>query len=396
MDHAGQKTNRLAQASACVLYATFALTGFATALLGATLPVMLARWSLSDRRAGVLFLMIFFGSSMGALLSRGRPAASVTRGAALLAPSCVALAFASRWAVFPAAFVYGLSLGITMTSISLLRSARCVESRVREMNRLNLIWAFGAFTCPWLANAVIGYTGVRVLLLGLGAIFAAFFVWALVVEMGRMPVAEARGVAARAGGTRLPIVIAIVTFLAVGLESSTGAWIATYAERLRNGFEAPVAAATVFWFGLLASRALHSTRTVAKLHERVLLRIDIAIAALGCCVLLLSTAPPMLLVAAALIGCGVGPVYPVLMAAVLPWVSGNMIFVMAGLGGTLFPLMTGALSTRAGSLRVGMLVPAMAGFGMLCLIPFAVKRLAPRGFDGSTIDPAESASRARG
>jgi fucose permease len=377
MDDAVQRTGRLRQASACVLYVAFALTGFATALLGATLPAMLARWSLSDRRAGVLFLMIFFGSSMGALLSRGRPAASVARGAALLVPACVALAFATRWVVFPVAFLYGLSLGITMTSISLLRSARCVESRVREMNRLNLIWAFGAFSSPSVANAVIGFRGVRALLLGLGTIFAAFLVWALMVEMGRMPVVEARGVAARAGGTRLPVILAAVTLLAVGLESSTGAWIATYAERLRNGFEAPVAAASVFWFGLLASRTLHATRRVACLGERRLLRIDIAIASAGCCVLLLATAPSMLLVAALLIGLGVGPVYPVLMAAVLPWVSGNMIFVMAGLGGTLFPLMTGALSTRAGSLRVGMIVPALAGFGMLCLVPFAVSRLAP-------------------
>ena len=377
MAQSGQRTGGLARASTCVLNAAFALTGFATALLGATLPVMLARWSLSDRRAGVLFLMIFFGSSMGAVLSRGRPAASVTRGAALLIPACVSLAFASGWAVFASAFLYGLSLGITMTSISLLRSARCMESRVREMNRLNLIWAFGAFACPSLANALVRVGGVRTLLLGLGAIFALFFVWGLVVEMGRMPVVEARSTASRAGGTRLPFVIGVVTLLAVGLESSTGAWIATYADRLRNGFEAPVAAASVFWLGLLSSRALHSTRAVASLQERVLLKIDIAIAALGCCLLLLSTGPAMLLVAALLIGLGVGPVYPVLMAAVLPWVSGNMIFVMAGLGGTLFPMMTGALSTRAGSLRVGMIVPAMAGLGMLCLIPFAVRRLTP-------------------
>ena len=377
MGDAVRRTGGVAHASTGVLYGAFALTGFATALLGATLPVMMVRWSLSDRRAGVLFMMVFFGSSMGALLSRGRPASSVMRGSALLVPVCVAMGFVAGWGVFPVAFLYGLSLGITMTSISLLRSARCVESRVGEMNRLNLIWACGAFSCPSVANAVIRFNGVRALLLGLGALFALFSVWVLVVEMGRMPVMDSRGAASRTGGKRLPAVIAVVTLLAVGLESSTGAWIATYAERLRHGIEAPVAAATVFWFGLLASRAMHSTKVIATIHEHVLLKVDIAIAALGCGVLLLSTAPSTLLIAALLIGLGVGPIYPVLMAAVLPWVSGNMIFVTAGLGGTLFPMMVGALSTRTGSLRVGMIVPAMAGFGMVCLLPFAARRLQP-------------------
>jgi FHS family glucose/mannose:H+ symporter-like MFS transporter len=365
----------LARASSVVLSLAFALTGFAVALPGATLPVMLARWQLTDRRAGILFLMMFFGSSMGALLSHGRPASSVARGFGLLVPACAALAFVTGWLVFPVAFLYGLGLGIAMTSISLLRSARCAESRVREMNRLNLIWAFGAFTCPSLANAALRVSGVSTLLLGLAATFAAFFLWTLIVEIGRLPVLEERGKTMSTGGMRLSFVIGLVTFLAIGLESSTGAWIATYADRLRDGFEAPVAAASVFWFGLLASRALHTTKTIARFHERTLLRVDIVIAAVGCCILALSTDPAMLLIAALLIGLGVGPVYPLLMAATLPRVVGNMIFVVAGLGGTLFPMVTGALSTRAGSLRIGMLVPTTAGLAMLALLPLVSKRL---------------------
>ncbi|WP_141223848.1 MFS transporter [Granulicella pectinivorans] len=357
------------RASSVVLYAAFAMTGFATALLGATLPALAVRWQLTDGRAGFLFLMIFLGSSVGALVSRGRPASSVARGLAITAPACVGLAFAAGWMVFPVAFFYGLGLGIAMTSISLLRSARCTKSRVREMNRLNLIWALGAFACPSLANAALRFRGARTLLTGLGVVFVVFLVWTVLVEVGKMPIIESRGKTLRAGGMRLPVTVALLTLLAIGLESSTGAWIATYAERLRQGFEAPVAAASVFWLGLLAGRALHATKAVTKLHERTLLRADVAIAAAGCCVLALSGGPAMLLVAAGLIGFGVGPVYPLLMAAVLPRIAGNMIFVMAGLGGTVFPLITGAVSARAGSLRVGMLVPTAAGIAMLALVP---------------------------
>jgi fucose permease len=153
--------------------------------------------------------------------------------------------------------------------------------------------------------------------------------------------------------------------MATGLESSAGAWIATYANRLRSGFETPVAAATVFWLGLLAVRALHSMKQVSNFSEPGLLRVSTMVAAVGCVMLLAAQSQTALLIAAFLIGLGVGPVYPLLLSAVLPRVSGNAIFVVAGLGGTVFPWLTGVLSTHAGSLRIGMIVPATAGMALL-------------------------------
>jgi len=348
-------------ASTLALYLAFALTGFGIALLGATLPAMLAHWSLTDRRGGALFFAIFLGSSLGALLSRGAMVHSVTRGAAMLVAACCTLAFASGWVVFPVFFVYGLGLGIVITSINRLRSQRCANSRITEMNRLNLVWVFGAFSCPWLANEFLRLTGVRTLFLALAAAFAAFTAWMLLVERETVLPVEVQSEAARRSGSQLPAIVALTTLMATGLESSAGAWIATYADRLRSEFEAPVAAATVFWLGLLVARALYSTRLVRNFTEPVLLRFSTAVAAAGCVLLLATRSQSTLLIAAFLIGFGVGPVYPLLLAAVLPRVSGNAIFVAAGLGGTIFPWLTGALSTQAGSLRIGMIVPVTAG-----------------------------------
>jgi fucose permease len=283
----------------------------------------------------------------------------------LLVPACGALAFASGWVVFPIFFVYGLGLGIAITSINRLQSQRCEETRISEMNRLNLIWALGAFSCPWLANEIVRLSSVRTLFLALAGAFAAFTAWVVLMEKDPTGSPEVRPSVAHGLVSRLPALLAVTTLMATGLESSAGAWIATYANRLRSGFETPVAAATVFWLGLLAVLALHSMKQVSNFSEPGLLRVSTMVAAVGCVMLLAAQSQTALLIAAFLIGLGVGPVYPLLLSAVLPRVSGNAIFVVAGLGGTVFPWLTGVLSTHAGSLRIGMIVPATAGMALL-------------------------------
>jgi fucose permease len=380
-------TGSNAVASLTVLYSAFALTGFGTALLGATLPAMLAHWSLTDSRGGLLFLLLFLGSSAGALLSRGRLPHSVARGACLLSPACVGLAFSAGWVVRPLCLLYGLGLGITITSINLLRSSRRAEARAREMNRLNLIWAIGAALCPWVANEILRLTSVRFLFLALGASFALFAVWAVLVET-KIPAPRIQPHQSTGASRRLPLTIALVTLLAIGIESSTGAWVATYADRLRAGFAAPVAAASVYWGGLLLSRALHSMRISQRFTESTLLRADVSIACLGCLMLVAAQRQEILLAAAFLIGFGVGPVYPLLLASALPRYRGNLIFVMAGLGGTTFPWLTGAVSTRAGSLRLGLLVPAIAAAFMLALALHVARMIA--AFEQPSLSGGES------
>ncbi len=83
-----------------------------------------ARWHLSDAQAGILFFLFFIGSASGAVLSRGSLPKSIARGCLLVVIGSALLAVASRGAVFLAITVYGLGLGIVMTSISLLQSRR--------------------------------------------------------------------------------------------------------------------------------------------------------------------------------------------------------------------------------------------------------------------------------
>jgi FHS family glucose/mannose:H+ symporter-like MFS transporter len=81
-------------------------------------------------------------------------------------------------------------------------------------------------------------------------------------------------------------------------------------------------------------------------------------------------------------GLGFAAIYPVLVA----WMAkqfgerarriGSLLFALAGLGAAVMPWMVGFVSTRAGSLRTGLFVPAAGCAAMLLLLLWIPKRLA--------------------
>src|SRR5580658_8481580 len=67
---APMNSRRAERAANVVVHAGFVLAGIVTTLLGPILPILIARWSLSDERAG-LFFVCQFGTSMIGVVSLG-------------------------------------------------------------------------------------------------------------------------------------------------------------------------------------------------------------------------------------------------------------------------------------------------------------------------------------
>ncbi len=355
--------------SAVVLSAVFTLTGIATPLLGAALPALLVHWRLSDRDAGSLFFLAWLGAALGALLSRGDYARSVQRGIGLTAAASLALAHARGFVIYPLTLCYGLGLGITMTSLSLLRARRAGARRPQELNRLNLLWALGALCCPAYATHALRTSRPGYLFLFTGLLFAFAGAWVLYTER-----APARAQAEMTFPSTLPSVphlFCAVSGLIVGVEASLGAWLTTYLKRTDGTVRGAVTAATAFWAGLLLSRALHSLPRIGRIEPATLLRVYGAILAVALLFFSTGSAPAMLLTLAFVLGFALGPLYPLLLAATLARYRGNRVFLSAGLGAALLPWLTGMLSGAAGSLRIGLLVPCFAG----CLLAFLVWRV---------------------
>jgi MFS transporter, FHS family, glucose/mannose:H+ symporter len=354
--------------SRIVIYLGFAATGVGMALPGAVLPTLLAQWSMTDRQAGLLFFLGWLGSSLGALVVRASRVRSLAWGTLLAALGALGMAFSSQSSCFLCMAIFGLGLGMTMTSTSLLQSSRNAERRGAELNRLNLVWALGACICPTLAEHSLRVASARLIFSSLGIFFAIVSLWILAFERDPaaiLPISEpSRN---RWSLSLWPLSLVIVILLPTGIESSMGGWIAAYVQRNQQTIATTVTAGSCFWVGLMLSRTLASTILLKHRSERLVLTQSLCTVVAGAMLLIASKASVGILPGVFLVGFGLGPVYPLLLAIALQYSENTAIFFVAGLGSAFFPWLTGTVSSSTSSLRIGLLVPLAASVLMLVL-----------------------------
>ena len=142
----------------------------------------------------------------------------------------------------------------------------------------------------------------------------------------------------------------------------------TYSKRSGQTLGEVIGAATCFWAGMLVSRLVQSHRRVATESAAALFVGGPWLMSAGLSILLISTGGASMLAGALLLGLAIGPMYPLLLTIALrQGEAGNVVFVMAGCGASLLPLLTGLVSKWSGSLRIGLSVPLIATFVMGCL-----------------------------
>lgn len=340
------------------LYLGFAATGIGVALPGATLPAMLARWSLSDAQGGRLFLYAWIGSSLGALGVQGYLRRTLVVGCGAIAAGVLGLAFGPGGSVAADGFmlVYGAGLGLTMTSISLIQQAAAGERSAVELIRLNLVWAVGAFLCPALAGHTLATGNLRPLLGTLASFFTLLALWAVANRSLGSFEAEGNGIAGWRALLRVPPALVLMIMLVTGIEASAGGWLTTYAWREGQGLATVIAAPTCLWAGLLASRFFWSVRGKSLRCAQVV-RISALLTAIAGSLIILRHEPAVVGGAAFLLGLGLGPLYPLLLDCVLRSTRGGPIFFLAGVGSACLPWLTGVVASENGSLRTGLLVP---------------------------------------
>jgi MFS transporter, FHS family, glucose/mannose:H+ symporter len=362
------------------LYVGFIATGVALTIPGALLPLLLVRWSMNDARGGLLLFSFYAVGTFGSYYARGRMNWSVARGAVLTVLGAICLGWAGRWTAYGAIALYGLGLSLTMTSISLLLSQRFPEQRRLELTRLNLVWAIGAALGPWVAlrstrgaatTQASAVSHAQHVLIGVAIFFAVAAVWSVVMEASpsvSMPVHAA--VTKRDGGKGpgVPWPLLVLIFGATGVDAAAGGWLTSYAQRAGDSLGITIGAATFLWLGALVSRIVHSTKWASQLPERGVLGSSMVAMTAALALLLAWPAGVVTMVAAAVLGLAAGPVYPLVIAASLRYRENSTVFAVAGVGASVLPLLTGALSNWTHSLRAGLGVPLLAAAVMAVLV----------------------------
>lgn len=383
----------ISSAASVALHAGFAVTGVATTLIGPILPILIARWSLSDQRAGLFFTSQFCGSMAGVasirwLIGRGYRQAFVC-GFILIAAGVAGLNLGSNGACLGATFVFGCGLGQVLSTGNLWVAEIAKARRVAALSILNLQWGIGAIGCSPLVMLAQRHEATPLLLcvLAAGSALTALILAAMNLEPAETHEAEEQPkLGLREGiSRRSTFSLAALFFLYVGSENSVAGWVASLTKRMNSDSGDLWALAPMFfWGGLIAGRALVPMLPLRRL-ERTLMASGLILAAAGICVLLRARTFASVAFSVTAAGFGLAAIYPILVAWLVKAFGqrsrriGAIMFALAGMGGAVMPWFVGLTSTRIGSLRAGLLVPLAGCLAMLALIATMLESL----FSGS-------------
>ncbi len=366
------------------------MCGAVTVLPGPLLPLMAARWGLRDVQSGAFFVALFVASMVGSIFSPRRLRRNLPLGYAAMTAGVVLLTIAEETvraapghALALAAFaLIGLGTGLSVTATNLTvgmmgdatgsaREGAAQGLRARRLSVVNLWWGMGAVACPWMIAAAEHGGHVRELLaamaLGTAGMFAALLPLLRERELGMATRARAPAMAE----VGILVFFAAFFFLYVGVETVVGGWITTYAHRF-SGMTLAHASLTVslYWMALLAGRLAGSV-ALRRVAERTVLVPSVGMALIAVATLVAPHSTGAMLAAVAVAGAAFGPVFPIAVSRMLARVRDHRntgwAFAMCSLGGAALPWLTGLVSTRSGSLRIGFAVPVAALVAILVL-----------------------------
>jgi len=357
-----------------VLHPVFALTGVLHAVGGALLPSLAARFHFGDSTAGLLFLLYFAGTSLGALLCRGSYARLITFGFAAMVCTCVAVAVCPRSLLAPVFLLLGISVGVPMSAVTLFVGRAYPDRCAPLLTFLNFSWSIGALAAPLIAARVLVHHSYQAAyFLFAGASAAAFLAGVLVLKDPPEPPQSSFETRTNTGALSLIAVFAFAAFLQVGIENTVAAWLPTYALRMAGaGIVLAAASTSFYWAGFLGMRGLSSLLLLRAEPIRVF-RLAVAIAFFSALLLVFAPSASIRNVAMFLLGASLAPTYPLVLAGFFARTTqtadSRWILFTAGFGGSVLPWIAGFTSTHTGSLRTGMLVIPTALLLMALLLP---------------------------
>lgn len=381
-----------AQPSQIDLHIGFVLAGMATTLLGPIVPVLSRAWALPDSMTGTIFSAQFVSSTTltiasAALVLRFDAARVMTTGFLLMAIGIGTLGLVPWPWGLAATVCYGCGLGLVLPTTNFLVATANPGRESSAVSLVNVSWSLGAVTWPVLV-ALLKRPGsvARPTLLLAALMLAVAFRLArahVIVPPRREAAVAGRPASETPPALRLvsPWVVVIfgaLMFVYAGTESTVGGWVAEYLRRLAPTSASWTLAPTYFWAAILTGRLL-TPLALRVVSEPALLFASLLLA-LAASLALVSTSSPLLARAAATgAGLGLAPVFPVTFAGMSQQVGPTRprllgpLYALTGIGSAVLPWIVGAVSSKTGSLRTGLLVAAAGASVLIALTAMRVR-----------------------
>ena len=307
-----------------VIYVSFISLGLPDSLLGAAWPSIYQGFGVPVSYSGVIFCIISVGTVISSLQSDRLTrrfgagwvtAVSVGMTAAALFGFSVSNSF---WALCLWAVPYGLGAGSVDAA---LNNYVALHFASRHMSWLHCMWGIGASVGPYIMGAALatsagwhmGYRIIGLIQLVLTAvILLSRPLWKTSAANAEVQTEASAKTLTLKEIFRIPGVKAVlITFFCYcSLEQTTSLWASSYLV-LAKGIAPDTAAgfASLFFIGITAGRALCGFLTL-KWNDTQMVRIGVAVIALGVAAMLLPLGETVTLAGLILIGLGCAPIYP--------------------------------------------------------------------------------------
>lgn len=316
-------TKRPALTIILIAYTAFIALGLTDGLLGVAWPSMRATFDLPIDALGILLLALTSGHiiasfSNGRILQLISIAALLTLALVLRGGAMLTQAFAPAWLLLiAAAFLSGIGTGMLDSGMNTFAAARF---RPRLLNWLHASFAVGASLGSLLMTTLLGLG--QNWRLGFGLLACLHLLLAAVFALTRsrwtlpyadLPTADPTPTRSR-DTLKLPIVwISILTFaLYTGTEIGIGQWSFTLATESRALTETTAGLwTTLYWGSLTAGRIILG---FIETNTERLVRYALLLVVAGAAIFALNLTPTISLVGLMMVGFGLAPVFPALIA----------------------------------------------------------------------------------
>ena len=306
-----------------IIYLAFISLGLPDSLLGSAWPSMYPLLGVPVSYAGILSMIISFGTIVSSLnsdrltraLGAGRVTAiSVGMTAAALFGFSISTQF---WMLCLWAVPYGLGAGSVDAA---LNNYVALHYESRHMSWLHCMWGIGTMVSPMVMGQVLagggpwtaGYRYIALFQIALTAVlFLSLPLWQKrtdeTAEGGTAPQALSLGQVFRLPGAKE---VMLCFFCYCALETTAGLWASSYLT-LTRGVAADTAAsfASLFYIGITAGRAACGFLTL-KLSDTQIIRLGQGVLAVGVAALLVPGPQLLALAGLVLVGVGCAPIYP--------------------------------------------------------------------------------------
>ena len=306
-----------------IIYLAFISLGLPDSLLGSAWPSMYPLLGVPVSYAGILSMIISFGTIVSSLnsdrLSRALGAGKVTAiSVGMTAAALFGFSISTQfWMLCLWAVPYGLGAGSVDAA---LNNYVALHYESRHMSWLHCMWGIGTMVSPMVMGRMLagggpwtaGYRYIALFQIALTAVlFLSLPLWQKrtdeTAEGGTAPQALSLGQVFRLPGAKE---VMLCFFCYCALETTAGLWASSYLT-LTRGVAADTAAsfASLFYIGITAGRAACGFLTL-KLSDTQMIRLGQGVLAVGVAALLVPGPQLLALAGLVLVGVGCAPIYP--------------------------------------------------------------------------------------